>query len=60
MEKAEKYIKEVIKFRNGMCAVFDENMQQWPDFQGTWQEMRKKIFAQLAIQEFDAKLLMDN
>ena len=58
MEKAEeKYIKEVIKFKNGMVATFDENMQQYPKYQGIWKDTKKAIFEQLARQDFDAKLL---
>ena len=36
-------IKSVIRTERGMVAVFDENEEQIPEYQGEYKEVREKI-----------------
>jgi len=36
-------IKSVIRTERGMVAVFDENEEQIPEYQGKYEEVREKI-----------------
>lgn len=38
-------IKTVIRVRNGMVMVFDENGEQLPEYQGFYQDVRDNIMS---------------
>lgn len=58
MEQSQKRITSVLQFINGMVAVFDENDQQWPEFQGPFEEMQGKIAEQIGRQGTVPEILL--
>jgi hypothetical protein len=42
-DRSKPVITHVMRFANGMVAVFDQHGQQMPEYQGTWDERRDSI-----------------
>lgn len=51
MRKYKHHISEIFVFHNGMVAVFDQNEQQMPFFQGHKDEAMPKIKRRLSRQK---------
>jgi len=50
MRKYKHEIRNIISFANGMTAVFDQNNEQMPAFQGRTEEVEDKIINRLIRQ----------
>jgi hypothetical protein len=47
-EPTPGFIKTVMIFQNGLCAVFNEAGRQMPEYQGRWDKMESAIQSAVA------------